>query len=126
MQLLLGLPPTSQYAAARPIFECFQAVPDLGGYRAKPAQVNVEERNVVWNESAEHSEHFDFATEDAAPDRDLNEVIWKAVRGEQAVMPAPRRGAFLRLERKKTRTTTEFIRVGRGQGTGPCRALEHL
>ena len=51
--------------------------------------------------SAERSEHFDFATEDAAPDRDLNEVIWKAVRGEQAVMPAPRHGAFLQLEQKK-------------------------
>ena len=102
MELLLGLPPMSQYdAAARPLFECFQAAPDLGGYRAKPAQVNVEERNVVWNKSAERSEHFDFATEDAAPDRDLNEVIWKAVRGEQAVMPAPRRGAFLQLEPKK-------------------------
>ena len=102
MELLLGLPPMSQYdAAARPLFECFQAAPDLGGYRAKPAQVNVEERNVVWNKSAERSEHFNLATEDAAPDRDLNEVIWKAVRGEQAVMPAPRRGAFLQLEQKK-------------------------
>jgi len=44
-----------------------------------------------------------LATEDAAPDRDLNEVIWKAVRGEQAVMPAPRRGAFLRLEPKRVK-----------------------
>ena len=51
--------------------------------------------------SAERSEHFDFAAEDAAPDRDLNEVIWKAVRCEQAVMPAPRHGAFLQLEQKK-------------------------
>ena len=83
------------------MFECFQAAPDPDGYRAKPAQVNVEERNVARNKSAERSEHFDLATEDAAPDRDPNEVVWKAVRGEQAVMPAPRRGAFLQLEQKK-------------------------
>ena len=64
MELLLGLPPMSQYAAAaRPLFECFQAALNPGGYQAKPAQVNVEERNVAWNKSAERSEYFDLATE---------------------------------------------------------------
>ena len=64
MELLLGLPHMSQYdAAARPLFECLQAAPNPGGYRARPAQVNVKERNVTWNKSAEQSEHFDFATE---------------------------------------------------------------
>jgi len=104
MELILGLPPMSQYdAAARPLFGCFQASPDPAPYQAKAAQVNLEERNVAWNRSAERSAQFDLATEDAAPDRDLNEVIWKAVRGEQAVMPAPRRGAFLRLEPKRVK-----------------------
>ena len=31
----------STQAAARPLIDCFQAAPDLGGYRTKPAQVNV-------------------------------------------------------------------------------------
>ena len=102
MELILGLPPMSQYdAAARPLYECFQAAPALAPYQARPAQVNLDERNVAWNKSAQRSEQFDFATEDAAPDLDLNEVIWKSVRGESAVMPAPRRGAFLQLERKR-------------------------
>ena len=101
MELILGLPPMSQYdAAARPLYECFQAAPALAPYQAKPAQVNLDERNVAWNQSARRSEEFDFATEDAAPDLDLNEVIWKSVKGENAVMPAPRRGAFLQLEVK--------------------------
>ena len=104
MELLLGLPPMSQYdAAAKPLFECFQATPDTAPYQTKAAQVNLDERNIVWNKSAERSERFNLATEDAAPDLDLNEVIWKAVRGEQAVMPAHRRGAFLRLEIKKNK-----------------------
>jgi YVTN family beta-propeller protein len=104
MELILGLPPMSQYdAAARPLYECFQAAPNPLPYQAKPAQVDLNERNVAWNKSAQRSEEFDFATEDAAPDLDLNEVIWKSVRGESAVMPAPRRGAFLQLERKRDR-----------------------
>jgi hypothetical protein len=34
--------------------------------------------------------------EDQAPDVLLNEIIWKTVRGEQSVMPPPRRAAFVR------------------------------
>ena len=102
MELILGLPPMSQYdAAARPLFNCFQAQPDLRPYAAKAAQVNLEERNVAWNKSMERSERFNLASEDAAPDLDLNEVVWKSVKGENAVMPAPRRGAFLKLEQKR-------------------------
>jgi len=50
MELLLGLPPMSQYdAAARPLFGCFQATPALAPYQARAAQVNLAERNVAWN-----------------------------------------------------------------------------
>jgi hypothetical protein len=42
-----------------------------------------------------------LATEDATPDLDLTEVVWKSVRGEDAVVPAPRRGAFLRATPKR-------------------------
>ena len=97
MELLLGLPPMSQYdAAARPLFNCFQAAPVLAPYRARPAEIPLEQRNTAFNRSAERSAGFDFSREDAAPDLDLNEVVWKSVKGESSVMPAPRRGAFLR------------------------------
>ncbi|WP_207423171.1 bifunctional YncE family protein/alkaline phosphatase family protein [Desertivirga brevis] len=102
MELILGLPPMSQYdAAAKPLSECFTSVPDTKPYTAKSAQVNLEERNVAWNKSAERSEQFNFAKEDAAPDLDLNEVVWKYVKGEDSVMPAPRRSAFVLMENKK-------------------------
>jgi YVTN family beta-propeller protein len=102
MELLLGLPPMSQYdAAARPLFECFQAAPNLAPYRARPAQVSLDTRNTALNRSAERSAKFNLATEDAAPDLDLTEVVWKSVRGEDAVVPAPRRGAFLRATPKR-------------------------
>ena len=102
IELILGLPPMSQYdAAATPLFECFTDKPDLSPYRLKPAQVNLEQRNIAVNESSKRSQKFNFAKEDAVPDLDLNEVIWKYVKGENAVMPAPKRSAFVLLEKKK-------------------------
>ena len=33
---------------------------------------------------------------DLAPERELNEILWKSVRGADSVMPAPVRAAFVR------------------------------
>ncbi len=102
MELILGLPPMSQYdAAALPMFDCFTSAPDFRPYKVKPANIDLEQRNTAWNKSAERSQEWNFAREDAAPDLDLNEVVWKSVKGEDSVMPAPRRSAFLKLEKKK-------------------------
>lgn len=102
IELILGLPPMSQYdAAAMPLFDCFTSKPDLTPYTAKPARVDLEQRNIAVNESSKRSELFNFAREDAAPDIDLNEVVWKYVKGEASVMPAPKRSAFVILEPKK-------------------------
>ncbi|MFD1469327.1 bifunctional YncE family protein/alkaline phosphatase family protein [Hymenobacter caeli] len=102
MELILGLPPMSQYdAAALPLFGCFQATPNVAPYQAKAARVPLDARNTAWTPSAERSAHFNLAKEDATPDRDLTEVVWKAVKGENAVVPAPRRGAFVRATPKR-------------------------
>ncbi len=97
MELILGLPPMSQYdAAATPLFRVFQAAPQPLPYKVRPALVPLDDRNTARNRSAERSAKFDLTREDAVPDRDLNEVVWKSVRGETSVMPPPRRGAFVR------------------------------
>ncbi|MDN3583689.1 bifunctional YncE family protein/alkaline phosphatase family protein [Mucilaginibacter flavus] len=102
MELILGLPPMSQYdAAAMPLFDCFTNKPDFSPYVTKAPQVDLEQRNVAVNESSRRSEMFNLAKEDAAPDIDLNEVVWKSVKGEKAIMPAPKRSAFVLLEPKK-------------------------
>ncbi|PSL48969.1 YVTN family beta-propeller protein [Chitinophaga niastensis] len=102
MELILGLPPMSQYdAAATPMWELFSAVPDLTPYTALQAHVDINERNIAWNESARRSAAFDLAHEDRVPDLELNEIVWKAVHGEHAVMPAPRRSAFVKLQAKE-------------------------
>jgi phospholipase C len=102
MELILGLPPMSQYdAAAVPLFGCFTNQPDLTPYIAKQPGVSLEERNTAANNSSRRSERFNLTKEDAVPDLDLNEVVWKSVKGEQAVMPAPRRSAFVKMEERR-------------------------
>ena len=102
IELILGLPPMSQYdAAAVPFSDCFTSNPDFKPYRVRAANVDLEQRNVAWNKSAQRSQEWNFAKEDAAPDLDLNEVVWKSVKGEDSIMPAPRRSAFVKLEQKK-------------------------
>ncbi|MFD0941528.1 bifunctional YncE family protein/alkaline phosphatase family protein [Pedobacter boryungensis] len=102
MELILGLPPMSQYdAAAMPLFECFTNKPDFTPYNVIIPSINLNNRNVGVNESSKRSEFFNFAKEDSAPDLDLNEVIWKSVKGENSIMPVPKRSAFVILEKKK-------------------------
>jgi len=102
IELILGLPPMSQYdAGAMPLYECFTARPDLSPYQVKPALVDLQQRNLADNESSKRSQSFNLAKEDAVPDRIMNEVIWKSVKGENSVMPAPKRSAFVILEKKK-------------------------
>ena len=102
IELILGLPPMSQYdAAAVPFSDCFTPIPDFKPYRVRAANVDLEQRNVAWNKSAQRSQEWNFAKEDAAPDLVLNEVVWKSVKGEDSIMPAPRRSAFVKLEQKK-------------------------
>ena len=98
IELILGLPPMTQYdAAATPMFKSFSNSPDPTPFKSRPANINLNDRNPD-NKSALalKSRSFDFSKEDSAPDLEFNEVIWKAIKGEHSVMPAPRRAAFLK------------------------------
>jgi len=98
IELILGLPPMSQYdAAATPMWNCFQSIPDSTAYIAQNAIVDISQRNAAWNKEAKQSALFNFAKADAAPDRLLNEIIWKAIKGSESRMPEPRRSAFVKL-----------------------------
>jgi hypothetical protein len=101
IELILGLAPMSQYdASATPMWRCFQSAPDLTGYTTKPLQWDINDKNTAENVWQRKSETFDFSKEDKIPDREFTEVIWKAVKGEQAVVPAPRRAAFVKQSEK--------------------------
>ena len=101
IELILGLPPMSQYdAGAVPLWKCFTPTPDYTGYTALPAMIDISEKNMVWNELSRRSAQFDFTKEDRAPDLEFNEVIWKGIKGINAVMPAPKRAAFIKVGEK--------------------------
>ncbi len=98
MELILSLPPMSQYdAAATPMWKSFTATPDLSPFTSVPSNIDLKEKNTATSATAKLCETFDFSKEDRIPDLVFSEVIWKAVKGEDAVMPAPRRSAFLKL-----------------------------
>ncbi len=102
IELILGLPPMSQYdAAAEPMWRCFSSQFNGEAFLAVPALVDLNEKNTKNTPSARLSETFDFSKEDAIPDLVFNEVIWKAVKGEGSKMPAPRRSAFLKKTEKE-------------------------
>jgi DNA-binding beta-propeller fold protein YncE len=96
IELILGLPPMSQYdAAATPMFRSFTSTPNLTPFIHELPRTNLFELNVKDTPSAQKSAKFDFKKEDSIPDLEFSEVIWKAVKGENSVMPAPRRAAIL-------------------------------
>ncbi len=95
IELILGLPPMSQYdAAATPMFRCFTNQLSLTPYSSLSANINIETRNVA--SLGGKGPVFDLSREDAAPDLAFNEDIWKAVKGD-IPMPVPKRSAFVRI-----------------------------
>lgn len=98
IELILGLPPMSQYdAAATPMWRSFSKTADLSHFNSIPAKIDLNEKNIKMNALAKKSMGFDFTKEDRVNDLEFSEVIWKAVKGENSVMPAPRRSAFVRV-----------------------------
>jgi YVTN family beta-propeller protein len=102
IELILGFPPMSQYdASAEPMWRCFSKQADLTPFDAKPLQTNINAVNTIENVWQRKSEGFDFSKEDRVPDHEFTEVIWKAVKGENSIVPAPRRAAFVKDTDKK-------------------------
>ncbi len=97
MELILGLPPMSQYdAAATPMYNAFTAKADLKTFKLFPARIDLTEKNQPNAPGSRQSAMWDFSKEDTLPDIESNEVIWKSVRGADSPMPAPVRSAFVR------------------------------
>jgi YVTN family beta-propeller protein len=97
MELILGLPPMSQYdAAAEPMWRCFNDSSISRGFDHIPNQIDLFEVNTAYNEWQKKSETFDFSKEDRVADAEFNAVLWYAVKGA-IPCPPPIRSAFLKL-----------------------------
>lgn len=98
IELILGLPPMSQYdAAATPMWRCFIPAVNSTPFTARPIRVDLNDKNLAVNEWQEKSEGFDFTMEDRVPDDELNKVLWFAVKGASVPYPGINRAAFLRV-----------------------------
>ena len=84
MELLLGLPPMSQYdAAAMPLYSSFDVKADAAPFNMIPAQVDVNAKNTVTSVGARASAKMNFDDHEDAPMKELNEIIWKSVKGSE-------------------------------------------
>jgi YVTN family beta-propeller protein len=98
MELILGIPPMSQYdAAATPMYNSFANRADLTPFKHRPVRYDLSERNPENAPGAQRSASWDFSKEDTLPDIEFNEIIWKSVKGADSPMPAPVRSAFVRV-----------------------------
>ncbi|MCX6238288.1 MAG: hypothetical protein NTY07_12170 [Bacteroidia bacterium] len=99
IELILGLPPMSQYdASAEPIWRCFNKSATHPSFHSMANLVDLNLKNNVVNPLSKLSEKFDFSKEDKVPDALFNDVIWAAVHGLNSPCPAPVHAAFFTAE----------------------------
>ncbi len=101
IELILGIPPMSQYdAAAQPMWRSFSNTVNLKPFTALSAQINLMDKNTAMNEWQQRSEKFNLAKEDAVPDLEFNTVLWYGLKGNDVPFPAPKRAAFFKQTKK--------------------------
>ncbi len=90
MELLLGLPPMSQFdAAATPMYASFGTTADLSPYQALAPRIDLNQKNTALAYGARASQQMDFDDVDRAPMSALNEILWKSIKGADSPMPLP-------------------------------------
>lgn len=95
MELILGIPPMSQYdAAATPMWRSFTAKPDNTPFVAIKPNIYLKDKNTAKNEWQRRSELFNLAKEDDVPDLEFNKVLWHGLKGDHIPFPGPKRAAF--------------------------------
>jgi len=90
MELLLGLPPMTQYdAAALPMYNSFNTTANLAPFTAVAPKIDVNEKNTQLAWGARDSMRMNLDEVDQAPMFALNEILWKSVKGAESKMPLP-------------------------------------
>ena len=110
MELILGLPPLSQYdAAATPMYESFTDKANMTSYTAVPNQIDLNAKNTAASYGAARSAKMDFSEYDKIDDFELNEILWRAIKGVDAPLPPSVRRAiaFRSVEVPKSQTTAK-------------------
>jgi len=89
MELILGLPPLTQYdAGATPMSNCFQVSATANTWAALMPQVDLNGKNTTRSAFSKESSRMNFAQYDLAPEDALNRILWYTARPSQPY-PAP-------------------------------------
>ncbi|MBK5294740.1 MAG: hypothetical protein JJE04_24065, partial [Acidobacteriia bacterium] len=95
MELILGLRPMTHFDAGSTVmFQAFSGQPDSTPYVAEKPRISLEERNPQQAAGAARSAAMDFSEADRIDDNALNEILWRALRGNEP--PPPVRSIFAR------------------------------
>ncbi|MBC7806706.1 MAG: beta-propeller fold lactonase family protein [Akkermansiaceae bacterium] len=91
MELILGLPPMSQFdAAATPLYASFTATPDARPFTLLPARVDLQAKNGQRAYGAKASMAMNLSEPDQLSMRDedtLNRLLWHSVKGADTPYP---------------------------------------
>ncbi|MBL8231582.1 MAG: bifunctional YncE family protein/alkaline phosphatase family protein [Bryobacterales bacterium] len=95
MELILGLNPMTHFdAGSRPMSAAFSNKPDPRPYVAERPRISLEDRNPGGTQTAARSAKLDFSEADLIDDDELNDILWRAIKGSEP--PAPVRSYFSR------------------------------
>ena len=93
IELILGLRPMTHFdAAAPPMWGAFSDKPNLAPYEPEKARIPLDDRNPANTATAKRSEAMDFSEADRIDDDELNDILWRALKGSEP--PAPVRSYF--------------------------------
>ena len=102
IELILGMKPMSQYdAAAVPMWRCFSANPNTSPFTTIPENINLDDKYTLWDDLSKKSAGFDFTREDKVPEDEFNKILWKGIKGMNAIVPSPKRAAFVKVNKTK-------------------------
>jgi DNA-binding beta-propeller fold protein YncE len=93
IELILGLRPMTHFdAGSRTMAAAFTASSDTTPYEAAAPRISLTDRNPPASPTAARSMRLDFSEPDRADERELNEILYLAIRG--TLPPAPIRSSF--------------------------------
>ena len=76
------------------MFESFTDQPNLTPYKHEPARIDLAAVNEKLAYGAERSNRMDFSEYDKIDDFELNEILWRAIKGADAPIPPAVRRAI--------------------------------
>ncbi len=103
IELILGLKPMTQFdLSANAILNPIVDEPDYKTFDVVKPLIDIEAKNPTLAYGSKRSGEFNFAKEDDIPDVELNEIIWKFIKGKDSKMPPPVRSAFVNVNQDKS------------------------